>query len=106
MQAFSIREPRYRSGELSREAESGKLSLITRRGRPLLVGVPFARAIVAAGVHTALALHLFKAGQLSLGAAAGVAQMPRAQFIELLGGLGIAIVNYPPSDLHDELAQM
>lgn len=106
MQTFSIRELRDKSGELSREAESGNVSLITKHGQPLLVGVPFDRAVIESGVQTALALNLFKSGQLSLGMAARVARMPKAQFIELLGELGIAVVNYPASEVDDELAQL
>ena len=37
MQAFSIRDLREHSGELSQEAKAGHISLITERGQPLFV---------------------------------------------------------------------
>jgi len=40
MQTFSTRDLRERSGELSREAEAGHLSLITKRGQPLNADAP------------------------------------------------------------------
>lgn len=38
---FSVRDLRQRSGDLMREAERGHLSLITKRGRPAILAVPF-----------------------------------------------------------------
>ncbi len=47
MQTFSIRDLRDRSGELTREAEAGRLSLVTRHGQPLFVSVPFTGQMLA-----------------------------------------------------------
>lgn len=105
MQTFSIRELRDKSGELSREAESGKVALITKHGQPLMVSVPFDRVVVESGVHVALAINLFKAGELSAGMAARVARMSKPEFTELASDLGIPVINYPASELADELSQ-
>lgn len=51
MQTFSIRDLRERSGELSREAEAGRLALVTRHGQPLFVSVPFTDQVLGAGVQ-------------------------------------------------------
>ena len=56
MQTFTIRELRERSGDLSREAEEGRLALVTRHGKPLFVSVPFTDNLLQMGVHTALAV--------------------------------------------------
>ena len=105
MHTFTIRDLRDRSGELSREAESGNVSLITKHGQPLIVSVPFDKVVVESGVHVALAVNLFKTGNLSTGMAARVARMSRLEFTELVSGLGIPVVDYSASDLADELAQ-
>ncbi len=105
MHTFSIRELRDRSGELSHEAESGNVSLITKHGQPLMVSVPFDRAVVETGVHVALAVNLFKSKALSLGMASRVARMSRLEFAELLGTLGVPVVDYPAGELADELTQ-
>jgi prevent-host-death family protein len=105
MHTFSIRELRDKSGELSREAEEGNVSLITKHGQPLMVSVPFDRALVESGVHVALALSLFKSNSLSLGMAARVARMSKIEFTELLSDLDIPVVNYDASELDDELRQ-
>jgi predicted HTH domain antitoxin len=102
---FSIRELRDRSGELSHEAESGNVSLITKHGQPLMVSVPFDRAVVERGVNVALAVNLFTSKALSLGMAARVARMTRLDFAELLGELGVPVVDYDASELVDELTQ-
>jgi prevent-host-death family protein len=105
MHTFSIRELRDKSGELSREAEDGNVSLITKHGQPLMVSVPFDRTLVESGVNVALAVNLFKSAQLSIGMAARVARMPKTDFIELVSDLGIPVVNYDTSELEDELRQ-
>lgn len=103
MQTFSIRDLRERSGELSREAEAGRLSLITKRGEPILVTLPFTEALLGNGVGVALAEYLFKEGVLSLGRAAKIAKMPYVLFTEHLSRRGIPVVDYPPDELEDEL---
>ncbi|NJS13233.1 MAG: hypothetical protein HC788_00010 [Sphingopyxis sp.] len=56
-------------------------------------------------VHVALAVNLFNSKALSLGMAARVARMSRLEFTELLGQLEIPVVDYPASELTDELTQ-
>ena len=41
MDAFTIRDFRERTGELIRDAEAGKLSIVTKHGQPVFVAVPF-----------------------------------------------------------------
>lgn len=103
MQTFSIRDLRERSGELTREAEAGHLSLVTKRGQPLFVAVPVSEELLDKGTRVSLAEHLFKEGILSLGKAAKVAGMPYVLFSEHLSRLGIAIVDYPADELEEEL---
>lgn len=103
MQTFSIRDLRERSGELSREAEAGHISLVTKRGQPLFVTIPMSETLLDQGTKVSLAEHLFKEGILSLGKAAKVAGMPYVIFSEHLSRLGIAVVDYSPDELEDEL---
>ena len=104
MQTFTIRELRERSGELSREAESGRLSLVTRHGKSLFVSVPFTDELLQAGVHTALAVSLFKSADLTAARAARLARMSLPRFLEHLGEQGIAVVDHDPAELERELA--
>ncbi len=103
MQTFSIRDLRERSGELSREAEAGHISLVTKRGQPLFVTIPMSETLLDQGTKVSLAEHLFKEGILSLGKAAKVAGMPYVTFSEHLSRLGIAVVDYSPDELEEEL---
>jgi predicted HTH domain antitoxin len=104
MQTFTIRELRERSGDLSREAEEGRLALVTRHGRPLFVSVPFTDDLLQAGVHTALAVSLFRNGELTSAQAARLARMSLPQFLAHLSARGIAVVDYEPAELEQELA--
>ena len=41
LDVFSVRDLRNRSGDLLRDAEAGRISLITKHGRPVILAVPF-----------------------------------------------------------------
>lgn len=104
MQTFSVRELRERSGDLSREAEEGRLALVTRHGRPLFVSIPFTDELLGAGVHTALAVNLYKSGDLTSARAAKLAHMSLAQFLAHLSAQGIPVVDHDAQELEQELA--
>jgi prevent-host-death family protein len=100
---FSVRDLRIRSGDLLKDAELGQLAIITKHGRPAILAVPFDRRLLDQGVHRALALSLFESRQLTLAQAARLAGLSLDGFIDLLGPLGLAAVDYPAEELADEL---
>ena len=102
--SFSVRDLRQRSGELLRNAEDGRLAMITKHGRPTILAVPFDDRLLEVGVHRSLALHLFEQRQLTLAQAAKVADLTVEDFMDALGSAGVAVVDYPASELEDELA--
>ncbi len=100
---YTARDLRNQSGKLMRGAEQGHVSLITKHGRPQMVTIPFDKMILDHGVHYALALHLFKAGDLTLVQAAKIADMKLDLFIKYLGEAGVDAVDYPADELKREL---
>ena len=52
----------------------------------------------------ALAIRLFEKGRVSLGQAANLAGFSKRAFLDILGREGIAVVNYPASELEKELS--
>jgi prevent-host-death family protein len=103
LDVFSVRDLRTRSGDLLKDAELGQMSLITKHGRPAILALPFDRRLLDQGVHRALALSLFESRQLTLAQAAKVAGLSLDGFIDLLGSLGLAAVDYPAEELAGEL---
>lgn len=100
---FSARELRQRSGELFRDAEQGRLSVITKHGRPAILAVPFDNRLLSLGVQRAMGISLFEVGALSLAHGAKLAGVSMEEFVELLGQEGVAAVDYPPEELAEEL---
>ena len=100
---FSVRELRQRSGDLLRNAEDGRLAIVTKHGQPTILAVPFDDRLLDVGVHRSLALHLFEQHQLTLAQAAKLADLSVEDFMSLLGKAGILAVDYLPSELEDEL---
>ena len=103
MDTFTVRDLRQHTGTLIHDAEEGKLSLITKHGRPVFLAVPFTPDLLDFGLHTALAIKLFQDETVSLEKAAKIAGLNMESFIEKLGQLGIPTVNYSADELDQEL---
>lgn len=103
LDVFTVRDLRQRTGDLLRDAESGRLALITKHGRPAFLAVPFDERLLKHGVNKALAMHLFEAGHVTLSQAARIAILSIEDFLDILGEFGISVVDYPPEDLDEEL---
>jgi prevent-host-death family protein len=103
MHTFTIRDLRDRTGDLVREAESGRLSVVTKHGQPVFVAVPFDEALLRDGVAVALATKLFDEEAVSLGKAARLAGMSLPDFMEHLGRLHIPVGRPRPEELEGEL---
>lgn len=103
MDTFTVRDLRERTGELIRDAEGGKLSIITKHGRPIFIAVPFDETAIQSGVNVALAIKLFQTEVFSIGKAAKFANCSVPEFNQHLAIADIPNVNYAPGDLEDEL---
>lgn len=103
MDTFTIRDLREHTGDLIRDAEIGKLSLITKRGRPVFLAVPFTETLLSIGLPTALAISLYREGVLTIEKAAKIGGHSLSSFIEEVGKMGIPIVDYPADELIEEL---
>lgn len=103
MDTFTVRDLREHTGQLIHDAEVGKLSLITKHGRPIFLAVPFDEEILQLGLRQALAIKLYQENTLSLEKASKLAGIALEVFMERLGSLGIPIVNYSTAELKQEL---
>lgn len=103
MDTFSVRDLRERTGTLIHDAEAGKLSLVTKRGRPVFIAVPFSDALIDLGLRPALAVHLYKEDTLTLAKAAKFAGISLEAFIVMLSKLGISVIHYKIKEVDEEL---
>jgi prevent-host-death family protein len=106
MDTFSVRDLRERSGDLVRQAEEGRLSIVAKHGHPLFVAVPLDEHLLSEGVAVAMACRLFAEHTISLGKAAKLAGLPIERFIAVLGAMGITAVDLVPAELDQELAAL
>ena len=101
--ALSARELRNSSGTLLREAEAGRLSIITKHGRPAAVAVPFDGQLLEFGVHIHLAVRLFEQRLVTLAQAAKLAGQSIEEFLDVLKASNVDVVDYPAEELAEEL---
>lgn len=103
MQTFTIRDLRDRTGDLVRDAEAGRLSVITKHGQPVFVAVPFDETLLREGVNVALAVKLFDEDVVSPAQGAKLAGMTLAEFMEECSAHGVPVVRHSPQELEREL---
>lgn len=101
---FSVRDLRQHSSRLIKDAEQGRLALITKHGRPAILAVPFDEKLLELGLQRALALHLFEKQHVTLAQAAKLAAVSIEDFMALAGAAGVVVVDYPPEELEGEMA--
>lgn len=100
---FSVRDLRIRSNEYLKDAEMGRLSIVTKHGKPMILGVPFDKKLLDMGVDKDIAVLLFENNVISLKKAARLASVSLEEFIELLSGSGIDVVKYSAEELDGEM---
>ena len=103
IEVFSVRDLRLRSSELVREAEAGQISIITKRGKPAVLALPFGSRLLNLGVDKDLALALFERRLVTLAKAAKLAGVTQDAFMDLVANAGLVAVDYAPDELTDEL---
>lgn len=103
LEVFTVRDLTNRPEDILRHAEGGQMSLIIQEDRPVILTVPFNERLIELGVHRNIAIHLFESGQVTLGRAAKIAGLSIGDFLDVLGPLGIPVVDYPPEELEKEL---
>jgi len=102
MDAYSVRDLRNHSSRLMKDAEEGRLSVITKRGKPAILAIPFDEKSLRLGLDKDLALQLFENGSVTLSKAARIAGLPVSAFMDLLSRCDIPTVDYPAGELKDE----
>lgn len=103
MHTFSIRNLREKVGDLVADAEAGQMSLITKRGKPVFLAVPFDENMFQLGLHTFLAVEAYKVGSVSLEKAAKMASLSVESFMERLSEYAIPIANYAVEEVQDDV---
>jgi prevent-host-death family protein len=103
MDVFSVRELRAHSARLMRNAEEGKMAVLTKRGKPTALSIPFSERALELGVTRDLAVQLFENGSITLVKAAKLASISPSEFMQLLAQFDIPAVTLPPEDMDREM---
>jgi len=103
MDVFSSRDLRNRAGNLLKDAEEGRLSILTKHGRPTAIALPFDSYIIEKGVRIQLAAQLFDQRVATLAQAAKIASLSIEEFLEVLQVSDIDAVCHAPNELADDL---
>ncbi len=94
MHTIGIKELQTNPGKLSHALLHNEYMLITRRGEPLGVALPFGLPLLEHGMKNWVALKAFQAGDLSLGQLGKVLGKNKYETLALLGELNIPFADY------------
>lgn len=100
---FSVRDLRVNSSTLVRDAEAGQVSIVTKRGKPAVLALPFGSRLLEVGLDKDLALALFERRLITMAKAAKLAGVTQDAFMDLIAESGLVAVDYPAEELADEL---
>lgn len=105
METYTVRDLRDRTGELIQGAEAGRMALVTKHGRPVILALPFDEKLLEQGVRVSLAVRLFDEGVLTQGQAAKLAGLALADFFAACAARQVAVVRYDVDAIQKELEQ-
>ncbi|HPY42500.1 MAG TPA: UPF0175 family protein [Thiolinea sp.] len=103
MNTIGIKELQTNPSKLSHALLNNEYLLITRRGEPLGLALPFGKELLENGLKNWVALKAFQAGDLSLGQLANVLSKTKQEALAMLGALNIPFADY---DLREDLATL
>lgn len=102
MSTHSVRDLKNNPSTLYRELDAGQTAVLTRRGQPVGVAVPFS-LVLDHGAATALATSLALQGSITLATAARIAGRGLEEYLILLRDAGVADLLYDVERLDEDL---
>ena len=105
MNIIGIKELQTNPAKLSQSFSDNEYMLITKRGKPIGVALPFTHHIMEQGLRPWMALKAFEAGDLSLGQLAQVFGQSKTEAMETLSLLNIVVADYELQEDLDTLTQ-
>ena len=100
---FTARDLRNNVGGLMKDAEAGEIALITKRGKPTAVALPFDKKLLSLGLNRSFALRLYEQKLTTLVQSAKIANVSIYDFLDILKETNISVVDYPETDFNKEL---
>lgn len=104
MLSVGIKELKDNPAILTRAAEDGELSILTKRGKPIGIMLPWSDEIMIKGYKEALSFEAYKDGLLTLSQLSQVIKMSKPQTLEILGKMNIAYIDHRKEEIDEELA--
>jgi len=100
MNIIGIKDLQKNPTKLSQSFAQDDYLLITQKGKPVGVAVPFSHHLMEQGLQSWMSLKAFQSGHLSLGQLATILQKNKSETLKMLGQLNIPIADY---DLAEDL---
>jgi len=103
MFSIGMKELKNNPKNLGDHLEHKELALITKRGKPIGIALPWDDSILGQGYRQTLAVRAFEGGALTLGQLADTMEISREEALMLLKTLGIAYIQRDAEELEEEL---
>jgi predicted HTH domain antitoxin len=100
MNVIGIKQLQTDVKQLSHNFEHNEYTLITRKGKPIGIALPFSDELMQSGLKAWLAMRAFEKGDLSLGQLADSLGKTKADTLQVLAQFNIPVADY---DLQKDL---
>ena len=104
MLSVGIKELKDNPSVLTKAAENGELSILTKRGKPIGIVLPWSDEIMIKGYKEALSFEAYKNGLLTLSQLSEIIKKEKAQTLEILGKMNISYIDHQKEEIDEELA--
>jgi antitoxin (DNA-binding transcriptional repressor) of toxin-antitoxin stability system len=104
MLSVGIKELKDNPSMLTKAAQEGELSILTKRGKPIGIVLPWSDEIMIKGYKETLSFEAYKNGLLTLSQLSEIIKKEKAQTLQILGKMNIAYIDHQKTDIDEELA--
>ena len=94
MQSLKIKDIEANTTKLTLALQSKELTVITEKGTPIGITIPFNDSIINNGLKTSLMIESYKSGFLSLGQLSKELNISQKQAMNMLSLININIIDY------------
>lgn len=105
MQTVSIRELQTNPAKLTKYLADNESVFVTKHGVPIGITMPLGEDLLSIGIKKAVALELYKNGNISMGKCAELLNLSKQEMIKLFEDLKISWIEDNEAILKDEIKE-
>jgi len=105
MHTVAIRDLKNNPSSMTKYLDEGHSVFVTRHGKPIGITLPLGEDVFSVGLKKAVAIDLYRNGNISLGKMAQMLEIPKQEAMGLLNRMAIEWTESDPAHIEAEAAR-